>query len=409
MSDGESVTDDVERSLARSLSEGKLSVSMRFSNIQNKSEPSSLGEFPHFLRELQADKNILIACYNALGRLDFLSDGVYQTMGYDVNTPVEDITFPMASCRGSIFYRQHEDGSLVKFHNTFKSKLRTGEQFTMDEIMPPSEEAPLTLLVNPTTSVVTHHHGGIHFKSLRIENEILGKSICEMASPDSANNIMESLLKASQGSCSFNVTTQLLNTTVRVSMDFFPCSNGHSVVLVTPLALEYNDSKGGISSLLCNMNSTEAGDERLRPSFSPSALEGFSMERRLSDLNNEIKYLRDFRDNVNQPMFSISSEGRVIWANTAMLTLMGFANSPNKFVDSMVIAYHADPMLMATMISMLLDGQRLVNFPCNLRHRNGTILNATFNSNAKFDSDGNFLYSRCVVLDMTEQNKLRMS
>jgi PAS domain-containing protein len=107
------------------------------------------------------------------------------------------------------------------------------------------------------------------------------------------------------------------------------------------------------------------------------------MGRRLLDLNKEIKYLRDFRDNATLPMFSVAITGNILWANDAMIRMMGFAECPGDFTGSMAYDYHIDKELLSTMFNMILDGKFLVDFPCNLKRRDGTVINVTYNSNAR--------------------------
>jgi PAS domain S-box-containing protein len=288
------------------------------------------------------------------------------------------------------------NGSLVQFHNVFKSILPSGEMFTMDECMPCVDRGNLTLLVNTISSEVIQCDGS---SSTLTGQVCVGMSLLDMISPDDVNNVIMALMNSSKGSCRYNLTTNLTSMATSVSLDFFPCTNETSVVVVSILPSVNCCNYYGISRQSSNEVKTNDSDEL-------STRHVYSMGRRLLDLNSEIKYLQDFRDNASLPMYSVSSKGRILWANDAMVSMMGFAGYPRLFIGSKACKYHVDEKLLATKFKMILEGQRQVEFECELRHRSGEIFNVSYISNAKFDNEGKFMYSRCIVQDVTEHKQL---
>jgi signal transduction histidine kinase/CheY-like chemotaxis protein len=203
------------------------------SRMKNRTSPH-LSTFPQLLTALQADPSIIVACHNAFNDLVYLSDSGYQTMGIDALTPLNSMSFPVSPSRGAIFFRQHTDGSLVQYRNTFKSIQDNGEVFTIDERMPNVEKRIVTLLVNPLSSEVTQC-GDLN--SAWTSSFQVGKQILNMFTKDNFNRVMMALTDASKGRSSYNIlatSNSMMNT--RFSMDFHPCTSDQVVVLVSFLS-----------------------------------------------------------------------------------------------------------------------------------------------------------------------------
>jgi signal transduction histidine kinase/CheY-like chemotaxis protein len=353
---------------------------IRYQNYRHK----PFSRLPQFISALQSDESIWIACYDSLQRLDYLSDCAYHSLGYDLMTPIGDISFPISPRRGNFFYRLHQSGSLLKFRNLFQSQLTTGETFTMDEFICVVEnisDSCFTLMVT-SSGIITRCDMISDNKDFTSES-LVGHHLEEVVTCGDLSNVMTSILKASEGDNCSNVLAYFSKIAVTVSMDLFPCTDDGHVVIIASLIPDANVFNGTL------------GD--------PSLSKIYSKPCSLFNLYSEIGYVRDFRNHAILPMVSISSEGTILWANDCMISKMGFDEHPLQFLGSMMCDFFADK----EMFCKLFDGQRVLNVTCDLRRRNGDIWNVFYNSNAKLDSNGTVLYTRCILYDVTECSNLQ--
>jgi hypothetical protein len=346
------------------------------SNNKTNENERKLSRFPAFLKELETDESIMIACYNSSKQIEYLSDGVYNAMGFDMNSPLEELSFGIAPIRGAIFYRQDIDGSLIQFHNTYMSRLASGEVFTIDEKLSGVGKDRLAILISKEGIVQLCDGGSESGVQSSFASDIMGKNLIAMTASEDANLFSDAMMIASHGVCSYNLTTKLSCHGSRVEMDFFPSSNNFTVVLLSAQP----DSLS--SHFVADVQQSEPG--------SLCSNEVFALNRKLHDLNTEIRYLKDFRDSTMLPMYSVGPNSTICWANNAMLDMMGYGDARHEYIGSNANLYHVDQSLFNTMLTNVFDGETLNDITCNLRRRDGDVINVTYNSNAKFDSDGNF-------------------
>ena len=373
----------------------------------------SLARFPKFLAALQKDESLLIACYNAFNDIDYLSDGVYKVMGYDAETPRDELSFPVTPFRGSTFFRQRPNGSLVQFNNTFKAQLPSGEVYSIDEYVHGAKKSNLIyLLVHPTNGEVTSCEGSCTSFGDTNSSLLIGKHFFELISAVDVTSVMTSLERASEMSCSYNITTIFKATSsisVKVSMDIIPCCGKQEVVILLSPSSEVSsccdDGMGTVSHVK---------ERRAIGPLSLSSSDDFdfpickrenSIVQRLIGLHRNINFLSDFVNNVAIPMLSVSNTGDIVWANDAMLDMMGFSGISHTFLGTKAIDYHVDHALQSKMFTSLQEGSNLVDVPCSMRRRNGEEVQVIYSSNGKFEN-GTFSYSRCVIHDVKANSPL---
>jgi signal transduction histidine kinase len=98
----------------------------------------------------------------------------------------------------------------------------------------------------------------------------------------------------------------------------------------------------------------------------------------------------------------------IYWANDAMIELMGYQDCPELYLGSLSSTHHLDKCLVQEMIELVLCKKHLIYCPCQVIRRDGTLLDVTYNSNAYFDSVGQFMYSRCIVQDVSDLKRLEL-
>jgi PAS domain S-box-containing protein len=107
---------------------------------------------------------------------------------------------------------------------------------------------------------------------------------------------------------------------------------------------------------------------------------------------------RDFVENAPVAMHWADADGRIVWANAAELTLLGYAT--HDYVGHHVAEFHADPETAEHILSMLRAGTALNDHEARLRRGDGSIRNVLISSNAYF-RDGRFVHTRCYTRDVT--------
>jgi PAS domain S-box-containing protein len=312
----------------------------------------------------------------------------------------------MAPYQGAIYFRPHANGSMVQFHNSFWSKLDSGEVFTIDQPLLDVRTSGMTLLIDQKGNISSCD--GRY--CLEMQESLVDKNLFQLCPDSHSSFIANAISCAVYGKCYFNLFTKFSNDPRNVTMDFHPSVTGQVVVSVS-IVRESVDAAKLPGTPDCGAD----GDTETRsvPSAAhghviPTENEVYCLGRRLRDMGAEIQYLQDYRDNVLLPMYSIKHSGHIVWANEAMIELMGFRNARDQFIGSQSTTYHVSQDCMRTMAETVLGGKPLHNFLCQITRRDGVVLDVAYNSNAKFDSNGVFSHSRCIVQDMTEQNKLRI-
>ena len=113
--------------------------------------------------------------------------------------------------------------------------------------------------------------------------------------------------------------------------------------------------------------------------------------------------LSDFLENAAEGLQRVGPDGRVIWANRALLDLLGYEAA--EYIGHELADFHADRDCFTRMWQRLLDGDTLYDCPARLVCRDGSIRDVLVHSNVMRE-DGRFLYTRCFVRDVTEQKRL---
>jgi PAS domain S-box-containing protein/excisionase family DNA binding protein len=109
--------------------------------------------------------------------------------------------------------------------------------------------------------------------------------------------------------------------------------------------------------------------------------------------------LADFIDNALEGLHKVGADGTILWANKAELDLLGYRQ--DEYVGRHIAEFHANQDVIDEMLSKLMSGQNLFDYPASLRCRDGSVKQVLIHSNA-YMRDGKFVYSRCFTRDVTE-------
>jgi len=135
------------------------------------------------------------------------------------------------------------------------------------------------------------------------------------------------------------------------------------------------------------------------------ALENEVRERRATQLilARRERELADFLENSLEGMHKVGPDGTILWANKAELDMLGY--EAEEYVGRSITEFHADPEVVASILSRLLRGETLYDQPARLRCKDGSVKHVLIHSNALWE-EGKFVHSRCFTRDVTERNHL---
>ncbi len=114
------------------------------------------------------------------------------------------------------------------------------------------------------------------------------------------------------------------------------------------------------------------------------------------------RLLADFCENAAIGMCSVAPNGRILWANKAELTLLGF--SPQDYIGHHITEFHADAASMSEVLTRLRAGELLHDYETRLRCRDGAIKHVLIDSNVH-RRDGELVSTRFFTRDITDRRQ----
>jgi PAS domain S-box-containing protein len=136
-------------------------------------------------------------------------------------------------------------------------------------------------------------------------------------------------------------------------------------------------------------------------SLETETMERLRAERSLSRLKKE---LADFVETAPEGLHQIGPGGRVLWANQALLDLLGYTSE--EYVGHVASDFHVDGEVFDRYWQDLMRRETVPDFPAKLRSKDGSIRSVVIHSHG-FWEDGRFLYTRCFIRDVTEYQRLQ--
>jgi PAS domain S-box-containing protein len=147
-------------------------------------------------------------------------------------------------------------------------------------------------------------------------------------------------------------------------------------------------------------------DERLRAiallqqrarSLETETIERLRAERSLA---RQKKELMDFVESAPEGLHHIGPDGRVLWANQALLDLLGYP--AEEYVGQLASHFHVDGEAFDRYCQKLMRHEAIDDFPARLRSKDGSIRSVVVHAHGLWEN-GRFLYTRCLIRDLTEQ------
>ncbi len=108
--------------------------------------------------------------------------------------------------------------------------------------------------------------------------------------------------------------------------------------------------------------------------------------------------LADFLENAMEGIHQVGPEGIIIWANLAELKMLGY--TLDEYIGHSITEFHVDADVIADILTKLIHGDSLANYPARLRCKDGSIKLVRIHSNAYF-TGGQFKHTRCFTRDVT--------
>jgi PAS domain S-box-containing protein len=132
------------------------------------------------------------------------------------------------------------------------------------------------------------------------------------------------------------------------------------------------------------------------PSQSESTTSGIMNPRR--DLAEDD--LVEFVENAPVGLHWLDAEGTVLWANRADYEPLGYPSSD--YIGRSMREFHVEPQAVDELLGRVSAGETVRLMPASLRCYDGSLRDVVITSNARFDSQGRFLHTRCIIQDASD-------
>jgi PAS domain S-box-containing protein len=111
---------------------------------------------------------------------------------------------------------------------------------------------------------------------------------------------------------------------------------------------------------------------------------------------------RSLFENVVDGVFQVSPDGRIISANPALVSMLGYT-SITEIVDQRLANFCVDPLDRERLMDELTTHERVRNFEYRLRRSNGSVIVVIENSRIVRDDAGQILYCEGTITDITQR------
>ncbi|MGH9501920.1 MAG: MEDS domain-containing protein [Terriglobales bacterium] len=118
--------------------------------------------------------------------------------------------------------------------------------------------------------------------------------------------------------------------------------------------------------------------------------------------------LADLLENAVEGVQQVGSDQKILWANKALLNLLGYSAHEDEYVGRQLSDFYIDRNVFAEYWQRLLRGEDIYDFPAELRYRDGSIKQVQIYSNGLWEN-GEFIHARCFVRDVTEQKRAQQA
>src|SRR5262249_22370145 len=125
-----------------------------------------------------------------------------------------------------------------------------------------------------------------------------------------------------------------------------------------------------------------------------------ALRRTEAEVRRQANQLAAFVDTAAIGMHRVSADGTILWANDAELRTFGYARE--EYVGHHISEFHADRAVLADILGRLRRGERLSEYPAEMRCKDGSLKSVLIDSSVLWD-EGRFLHTQCFTRDITER------
>ncbi len=114
--------------------------------------------------------------------------------------------------------------------------------------------------------------------------------------------------------------------------------------------------------------------------------------------------LTEFVENANVGMHWVGAEGQILWANQALLDLLGYTRE--EYIGQPIAKFYADAEVIEDILRRLQAKQMLRDYEARLRCKDGSIKYVLIDSNV-FWKEGQFIHTCCFIRDITQRKQIQ--
>ncbi len=131
-----------------------------------------------------------------------------------------------------------------------------------------------------------------------------------------------------------------------------------------------------------------------------------ALRRSEAEVRRQARQLEAFVDTAAIGMHRVGPDGTILWANDAELEILGYARE--EYVGHHISEFHADRAVLADILARLRRGEKLFEYPAEMRCRDGSLKSVLIDSSVLWD-EGRFLHTQCFTRDVTERKSAEES
>jgi PAS domain S-box-containing protein len=118
--------------------------------------------------------------------------------------------------------------------------------------------------------------------------------------------------------------------------------------------------------------------------------------------------MRSLQDNLPLGLYRSKPDGRIVYANAAMVRMFGFDNVEQMY-RIRTSAFYVDPDQRALILSVLEKHGLVKDWEVRLRRRDGRVIDCALNIRASFDEHGTLVHQDGIISDITERKRIEQA
>ena len=131
-----------------------------------------------------------------------------------------------------------------------------------------------------------------------------------------------------------------------------------------------------------------------------------ALRRSEVEVRRQADQLAAFVDTAAIGMHRVGPDGTILWANDAELKTLGYAR--DEYVGHHISEFHADRAVLADILARLRRGEKLFEYPAEMKCRDGSLKSVLIDSSVLW-GEGRFLHTQCFMRDITERKSAEES